>query len=70
MLAAHREDRLRALVAALEQASGTVAYRVTDVADRKQLASLANATLEQYGRIDVLINNAGLMPLSPLDQLR
>ncbi len=70
MLAARREDRLKDLVAAIEKTGGTVAYRVTDVADRAQVQALADATLETYGRIDVLVNNAGLMPLSPLDQIK
>lgn len=70
MLAARREDKLKALVAAIEKAGGTATYRVTDVADRAQVQTLADATLETYGRIDVLINNAGLMPLSPLDQIK
>ena len=70
MLAARREDRLKDLVAAIEKTGGTVAYRVTDVADRAQVEALAEATLETYGRIDVLVNNAALMPLSPLDQIK
>jgi NADP-dependent 3-hydroxy acid dehydrogenase YdfG len=43
---------------------------VTDVFDRAQLEALAQKTLSTYGRIDVLINNAGLMPLSPLNALK
>jgi NADP-dependent 3-hydroxy acid dehydrogenase YdfG len=70
MLAARREDRLKDLVAAIEKTGGTVAYRVTDVADRAQVQALADATLETYGRIDVLVNNAALMPVSPLDQIK
>ena len=70
MLAARREDRLKDLVAAIEKTGGTVAYRVTDVADRAQVQALADATLETYGRIDVLVNNAGLISASPLDQIK
>ncbi len=70
MLAARREDRLKDLVAAIEKTGGTVAYRVTDVADRAQVQALTDATLETYGRIDVLVNNAALMPVSPLDQIK
>jgi NADP-dependent 3-hydroxy acid dehydrogenase YdfG len=70
MLAARREDRLKDLVAAIEKTGGTVAYRVTDVADRGQVQALAEATLETYGRIDVLVNNAAFMPVSPLDQIK
>ncbi len=70
MLAARREDRLKDLVAAIAQSGGTATYRVTDVADRAQMEALAKETLRTYSRIDVLINNAGLMPLSPLDQVK
>jgi NADP-dependent 3-hydroxy acid dehydrogenase YdfG len=70
MLAARREGRLKDLVAAIQKTGGTVAYRVTDVADRALVQALAEATLETYGRIDVLVNNAALMPLSPLDQIK
>lgn len=70
MLAARREDRLKELVAAIEQEGGTAAYQTTDVAEREQVEALAQATRETYGRIDVLINNAGVMPLSPLDLIK
>ena len=70
MLAARREDRLKDLVAAIEKTGGTVAYRVTDVADRVQVQALADATLETYGRIDVLVNNAALISASPLDEVK
>ena len=42
-------------------------YQVTDVGDRSQVEALAQATDQAYDRIDVLVNNAGLMPLSPLE---
>lgn len=70
MLAARREDRLKELVADIEKDGGTAKYHVTDVTDREQVEALAESTKQAYGRIDVLVNNAGLMPLSPLDELK
>ncbi|SFU44548.1 SDR family oxidoreductase [Halomonas korlensis] len=70
VLGARREDRLKALRDAIVEQGGEAIYRVTDVTDRSQVEALAQAAKEAYGRIDVLINNAGLMPLSPLDQLK
>ncbi len=66
MLAARREERLQKLVSDIEQDGGTAKYQVTDVTDRSGVEALAQATKDAYGRIDVLVNNAGLMPLSPL----
>ena len=66
MLAARREERLQELVAEITQAGGTAKYKITDVTDRSQVEALAQATIQAYDRIDVLVNNAGLMPLSPL----
>jgi NADP-dependent 3-hydroxy acid dehydrogenase YdfG len=70
MLAARREDRLKEMVGAIDRSGWTADYLVTDVSDRAQVEALAQKTLSTYGRIDVLINNAGLMPLSPLDALK
>ncbi|AMC99902.1 SDR family oxidoreductase [Halomonas chromatireducens] len=70
VLGARREDRLRSLVDVIVNQGGEAIYRVTDVTDRDQVEALAAAARETYGRIDVLVNNAGLMPLSPLDQLK
>ena len=66
MLAARREDRLQELVSNIEKEGGIAQYQLTDVTDRSAVEALAQATKEAYGRIDVLVNNAGLMPLSPL----
>ena len=42
----------------------------TDVTDREQVENLVNHAVQTHGRVDVVINNAGLMPLSPLEALR
>ncbi len=70
MLAARREDRLQELVEQIEKTGGKAQYQVTDVTHRDEVESLAQATQDTYGRIDVLLNNAGLMPLSPLTALK
>ena len=70
MLAARREDRLQELVAEIQQDGGTAKYQVTDVSDRSQVEALAQGTQQAYGRIDVLVNNAGIMPLSPLAEIK
>ncbi len=67
MLAARREQQLKDLTNEINQAGGTATYQVTDVTERKQVSALAKATIDHYQHIDVLINNAGLMPLSSLD---
>lgn len=69
MLAARRADKLDKLVAEIEAAGGTAAYQVVDVTKQSQVQALADETLKQYGKIDVMVNNAGIMPLSRLDQL-
>ncbi len=70
MLAARREDQLKELVDEIGKAGGVAKYQVTDVTDREQVKALAEATHKAYGKIDVLVNNAGLMPLSPLAALK
>lgn len=70
MLAARREDRLKELVAEIEKDGGTAKYQVTDVTDRSAVEVLAKTTHQAYERIDVLVNNAGLMPLSPLAETK
>lgn len=70
MLAARREERLKDLVSKIEQSGGTATYQIIDVTDREQVEALAQKTLDTYGKIDIAINNAGLMPLSRLEKLR
>lgn len=70
MLAARREERLKQLVADIQKDGGTAKYEVIDVTNKSQVEALAKATHQAYERIDVLVNNAGLMPLSPLDETK
>lgn len=63
-LAARREDRLKELQKRIQDAGGTAIVVPTDVAKKDDVEALAKATLEAFGTIDVLVNNAGLMPLS------
>ena len=61
MMAARRADRLARIA---QELGGDAATCVTDVTDRSQVAALAESTIEKFGRVDVLVNNAGVMPLS------
>jgi NADP-dependent 3-hydroxy acid dehydrogenase YdfG len=70
VLGARRADRIEALAAQIADAGGKATAVVTDVSNRTDVAKLVDTAVETYGRIDVLINNAGLMPLSPLDRLK
>jgi NADP-dependent 3-hydroxy acid dehydrogenase YdfG len=68
VLGARRVDRLKAL--AVELGQGEAAAVETDVAVEAQVRALVDGAVAAHGRIDVLINNAGLMPLSPLERGR
>ncbi|WP_411347328.1 SDR family oxidoreductase [Paenibacillus sp. WLX2291] len=70
MLAARREDRLQQLTERIRQAGGIANYHVTDVTSLEQMQALAAATLDTYGQIDVMINNAGIMPISFIRKLK
>jgi len=70
VLGARRPDRLEALAARIAKVGGEVAYASTDVKRRDDLTNLINLANERFGKIDVLVNNAGVMPVSPLDDLR
>lgn len=69
-LVARRKDRLEALVTEITEAGGKAVFLPTDVTDAASCKSAADALITQFGRIDVLVNNAGLMPLSSIDSLK
>lgn len=70
VLGARRVERIDALAAALEGGGAQALAVKTDVTDSAQVKALVDAALEKYGRVDVMLNNAGLMPHSPLERLK
>ncbi|MCX5581982.1 SDR family oxidoreductase [Streptomyces erythrochromogenes] len=69
LLGARRAERLEALCEEIGAAGGTAAFRRLDVTDAGDVRGFVAAAGERYGRVDVVVNNAGVMPLSPLDAL-
>ena len=70
VLGARRADRIDALAAGITAAGGKAIAVQTDVTDIEAVRRLAQHALDAFGQIDVFVNNAGVMPLSPLDQLK
>jgi NADP-dependent 3-hydroxy acid dehydrogenase YdfG len=70
VLGARRRERLEALAADLTGGGARAVAVTTDVTDRAQVQRLVDAAVTTYGRVDVMINNAGLMPQSPLGRLK
>ena len=70
LLGARRTERLEQLVSEIREAGGNADYRRLDVTSQADTQAFVDAALAQYGRVDVLINNAGIMPLSRLDVLK
>jgi len=66
-IGARRGDRLQALA---EELGANIAWRELDVTDAANFQAFADAAEAKFGRVDVLINNAGVMPLSPLAALK
>jgi NADP-dependent 3-hydroxy acid dehydrogenase YdfG len=70
VLAARRADRLEALAARISEAGGQAVFARTDVRQRQDLSDLVTLACERYGRLDVLVSNAGIGRIFPLDDLR
>lgn len=64
VLAARNEEKLKEVVSNIREAGGEACYVVTDVSKRDDVFRMAQSAVDIYGRIDVLINNAGTMPLA------
>lgn len=70
VLGARRTERLGKLVAELRKEGLAASFLKVDVTNHEEVQALAKFALDSHGRLDVFVNNAGIMPLSPLDQLK
>ncbi|MEU2360202.1 SDR family oxidoreductase [Streptomyces noursei] len=70
VLGARRPERLEALAARIETAGGDATWARTDVTRREDLAGLVKLARDRYGKLDVLVGNAGIGLISRLDDLR
>jgi NADP-dependent 3-hydroxy acid dehydrogenase YdfG len=70
VLGARRLDRLEMLVARIAESGGEAVCIRTDVKRREDLLGLVSLARKRFGKLDVLVNNAGIGPISPLDDLR
>ncbi|RFS26608.1 SDR family NAD(P)-dependent oxidoreductase [Chitinophaga silvatica] len=70
VLAARRAEKIESLAEELTKQGYKVIAITTDVTNYLEVKNLLDTTVKSFGRVDVLINNAGLMPSSPLDRLK
>lgn len=70
VLAARRAERIEIIANDINDEGGEALAQITDVTRLEEVKNLIDTTVAKWGRIDVLINNAGVMPLSSLDQAK
>lgn len=70
VLGARRTERLEALADEIRGEADGVLTRRLDVTDRADMAAFAEAARQEFGRVDVIVNNAGIMPLSPMASMK
>ncbi|MFJ6323768.1 MULTISPECIES: SDR family oxidoreductase [unclassified Rhizobium] len=70
MLGARRTDRIEALAKEIREGGGEAATQRLDVTDRLDVEAFAEAARRNFGRVDVIVNNAGVMPLSLMASLK
>lgn len=70
VLGARRTDKLEQIAADIRAAGGKAEVVATDVTNKEQVQALIDTAVRVFGRVDVLINNAGLMSIAPLDEVK
>lgn len=68
VLGARRADRIEKLAKDIQQTGAQALAVEVDVTDMEQVKNLVDSAVRQFGRVDVILNNAGVMPLSPMDR--
>lgn len=69
VLGARRVSELETIVAGIKENGGEAMYTVTDVSNKSDVIRLVTSAFERYGRLDVIVNNAGISQLSRIDEL-
>ena len=70
VLGARRKDRLDAIVKSIQADGGNALAVLVDATNRVQVEALVQKAIDTYGKVDVLVNNAGIMPIAPLSLLK
>lgn len=70
VLGARRTDRLETLAGEIRAAGGTASFKALDVTDLANMQAFVAHAVSEFGRLDVIVNNAGVMPLSPLSAIK
>ncbi|UQA57176.1 SDR family oxidoreductase [Polyangium aurulentum] len=70
VMGARRTDRLDALAAAIKAEGGSAVYQALDVTRLEDVQAFVDFAQKTFGRVDVIVNNAGVMPLSPMSSLK
>jgi NADP-dependent 3-hydroxy acid dehydrogenase YdfG len=70
VLGARRTDKLEQIAADIRHQGGQATYMAVDVADLDAVKKLMSFAQQTFGRVDVIFNNAGIMPLSPMSELK
>jgi NADP-dependent 3-hydroxy acid dehydrogenase YdfG len=70
VIGARRTDRLKVIAGDINASGGKSEFRALDVTDRKDVQDFIDFAVSRFDRVDVLVNNAGVMPLSKLEALK
>ena len=70
VLGARRTEKLERIVADIRKQGGTAEFKAVDVTNREDVAAFIKFAKDKFGRVDIICNNAGVMPLSPMSALK